>query len=173
MPFAIKFRAMMDLPFAGDTIEGFCVESVDVGHRGIGSGRYVYPIRLVLQGVGGQAGVRRALKAMLTSHVTTFSGYGTPYQLWFAKPEVESLGDRRYAVTVEGAGSRFWLDDELQRFLDHLRAIGMLADGPGLPSVETVVEEYIEGYRAEISRKVGRYRSKVKRRERAAEAGSD
>lgn len=30
MPFASKFRAMMDFPFPGDTVGGYRVESVEV-----------------------------------------------------------------------------------------------------------------------------------------------
>jgi hypothetical protein len=160
MPFANKFRAMMDFPFVGDTIGAFVVEAVEVGHEGQGSGSYVYPVRMTLRGPGGQQGVRRALKALFASHPTTFSGYGNPYQLWFGRPEVESLGDKRYAVWVEGAGSRIFLEQDLYRFLDYLEAEGLLGDGVAR---ERVVEAYLERYRAEIKRKVDRYRRKLAR----------
>ena len=117
MPFATKFRAMMDLPFAGDAIGDFSVERVDVRHESRGPGLYVYSAQIVLHGPGGQRGVRLALKALCSSHPTTFSGYGNPYQLWFGKPEIESLGEKRYAVSIEGAGARVFLEDELERFL--------------------------------------------------------
>jgi len=81
MPFAKKFRAMMNFPFAGDTIEGFDVESVDVRDEQSDSGGYVYGVWMVLRGLGGKRGVKQALKALFASHPTTFSGYGNPYQL--------------------------------------------------------------------------------------------
>ena len=61
MPFADKFRAMMDFPFPGDTLGGLIVESVEVSHHGGSAGVYCYDVRLVLRGPGGQQGVRRAL----------------------------------------------------------------------------------------------------------------
>ena len=160
MPFADKFRAMMGFSFAGDGVGGFVVESVDVRHESGGAGRYAYPVRMVLRGPGGRQGVLRALKALFASHPMTFSGYGNPYQLWFGKPEIESLGDQRYAVTVEGAGARVFLAEELERFLAYLGAHGQLAEQT---AQKTLVEAYLEEYKAEIQRQVGRYRSKLHR----------
>ncbi len=163
MPFADKFRAMLDFPFAGEAVGAFLVESVDVRHEAGGAGRYVYPVRMVLRGPGGRQEVLRALKALLASHPMTFSGYGNPYQLWCGKPEVESLGDQRYAVTVEGAGARVFLAEELERFLAYLDAQGQLAAPPEGAIREPLVEAYLEQYQAEIQRKVGRYRSRLRR----------
>ena len=50
MPFASKFRAMMDLPIAGDTVGDYTVESVDVRHDSGGPGQYAYAVRIVLHG---------------------------------------------------------------------------------------------------------------------------
>jgi len=163
MPFADKFRAMMRFPFAGESVGGFVVESVDVHHESGGAGRYAYPVQMVLRGPGGQRGVLRALKALFASHPMTFSGYGNPYQLWFGKPEIESLGDQRYAVKAEGAGARVFLAEELERFLAYLGAQGQLAMQAEPAAQETLVEAYLEGYKAEIQRLVGRYRSKLRR----------
>ncbi len=160
MPFADKFRAMLDMPFAGDAIDGFALESVDVRHVEEGAGRIRYPVRMVLRGPGGRQGVQRALKALFASHPMTFSGFGNPYQLWFGRPEVESLGGQRYAVTVEGAGARVHLEEELERFLAYLADQGRLAAGVGR---EAVVEAYLAQYKAEIARKVGRYRGRLRR----------
>jgi hypothetical protein len=169
MPFANKFRAMMDLPFAGDALGDFVVESVDVRHSS-GSLGYAYSVRMVLRGPGGQQGVRRALKDLLSAHPTTFSGYGNPYQLWCGKPEIESLGDRRYAVSVEGAGARVYLAEELDRFLSSLDQKGHLAARPDRATRETLVEAYMERYRAEIKRKVDRYRRRLREDEDAGTA---
>ena len=43
MPFADKFRAMMNFPLPGDTVGAFLVESVDVGHESGGPGIYSLP----------------------------------------------------------------------------------------------------------------------------------
>ena len=109
---------------------------------------------------GGKQGVRRALKELFGLHPMTFSGYGNPYQLWFAGFEVESLGDKRYEVTGQAAGARVHLGDELERFLDHLQAGGMLADDAERAGV---VDAYLEGYQSEVRRTVGRYRSRLRR----------
>ena len=165
MPFATKFRAMMDLPFAGDTLGSFTVERVDVGHTSTGPGQYAYTVRMTLHGPGGQQGVRRALKPLLSEHPMTFSGYGNPYQLWFGKPQIESLGDRRYAVRIDGAGARVFLADELHRFLAYLDERGPLETKPIGTDREALVETYLQGYQAEVNRKVGRYRSGLRRSE--------
>ena len=165
MPFANKFRAMMDLPFAGDTIGDLTVERIEVRHESVGPGQYAYSVRMVLRGPGGQQGVRRALKALFVSHPMTFSGYGNPYQLWFGKPEIERLGDRRYAVRVDGAGARVFLKEELDRFLRYLGENGQLVAQPDQAAGETLVEAYLERYRAQIRRKVDRYRSRLRRTE--------
>jgi len=168
MPFAKKFWAMLELPFPGDRLGEMLVEEITVGHEGEGAGRYRYPVRLVLCGKGGQAGAKRAIKPLVTSHVMTFSGFGTPYQLWFAKPEIEPLGDRRYAVTIEGAGARLWLADYLARFWDHLVERGLLATSDGEAPVspddatrDAVIEAYLAEYQKEIARQAGRYRRKI------------
>jgi hypothetical protein len=167
MPFANKFRAMMDLPFAGDTVGDFAVESVDVGHEPGGPGLYLYAVHIVLQGPGGQEGVRRALKALFSSQRMTFSGYGNPYQLWFGRLEVESLGEQRYRVSVEGAGARVFLEPELGRFLEYLAENGQLVAEHGQTVRESLVTAYLEQYRAQIARQVARYQSAWHRAEKA------
>ena len=165
MPFANKFRAMTDFPFPGDTVGAYTVEQVEVGCCPSGSGRYTYPIQLVLRGRGGQQGVKAALKEMLSSRYTTFSAYGNAYQLWFGKPEIESLGDRRYVVTVEGAGARVFLDDELERFVAFLAEEGHLAAGAEGAALGPLVRTYLERYQKEIARKVARYRRRLRKAE--------
>ena len=65
MPFANKFRAMMDLPLAGETVDGFVAESIEVDDIRSGWKGYGYSVRMVLAGPGGKAGVRRVLRALL------------------------------------------------------------------------------------------------------------
>jgi hypothetical protein len=107
--------------------------------------------------------VRRALKPLLSAHPTTFSGYGNPYQLWCGKPEIESLGDKRYAARFEGAGARVYLGQELDRFLAYLEECGWLASGSDPAGPEALVEAYLEQYRAEIKRQVDRYRRRLRK----------
>jgi hypothetical protein len=121
----------------------------------------VYGVRMVLRGLGGKQGVRRALKLFFSQHPTTFSGYGNPYQLWFRKPTIESLGHRRYEVIVKGSGARIYLEPELERFLTHLEDNGYLAAQLDPATRETLIETYLDQYRAEIKRKVDRYRRKL------------
>jgi hypothetical protein len=154
---------MMDFPFPGDTIGDLTVEHVDVQHEGIGPGQYAYTAQIVLRGPGGQQGVRRALKALLSSHPMTFSGYGNPYQLWFGTPEIESLGDKRYAVRIRGAGARVFLGEELQRFVEYLAQEGPLPIEPDPPAIEGLVDTYLQQYQVEIKRKVDRYRRQLGR----------
>jgi hypothetical protein len=169
MPFAKKFRAMMDLPFPGDVLGHFVVESIEVSDDPKGGGIYAYAVRMVLCGPGGQQGVRQALKSKLAEHPTTFSAYGNPYQLWFRKPEIESLGNKRYEVRMAGAGSRIYLADDLHRLLSYLREKELLAPDPDFPDQETLIENYLQEYQAEIRRKVARYQGKVRRLEKKKE----
>jgi hypothetical protein len=173
MPFADKFRAMMDFPFPGDTVGAYFVESVDVGHASGGPGIYKYAVRLVLRGPGGQQGIKQALKPLFSTHCTTFSGYGNPYQLWFGRPEIENLGDSRYTVTVEGAGARTFLEDDLERFVTYLINESRLQAPLSPAAKKALVEEYLAQYRAEVKRLVDRYRSKLRKKRSADQpAGS-
>ena len=163
MPFADKFRAMMAMPFPGDMLGELTVESVTVGHEGRAAGQYAYPLRLILSGPGGLAAVKRAIKPLFATRCTTFSGYGTPYQLWFGQPTIERLGEDRYAVTAEGAGARVHLEADLLRFGEHLAAEGSLAASPA--EQQALVAAYLERYRGEVQRLVGRYRTRLRRSE--------
>lgn len=171
MPFATKFRAMMDMPCPGDTLGeppgAFAVEAVNVGHAGRAPGHYAYPLTLVIRGAGGLASVKRAIKPLFSRRCTTFSGFGTPYQLWFGKPAIEALGDGRYAVTAEGAGVRVHLAEDLKRFAEDLAAQGLLAGTPDERGA--LVDDYLTRYQAEVVRVVGRYRTRMRRPERAKE----
>jgi hypothetical protein len=163
MPLAKKFRAMMDFPFPGDTMGNFTVESVDVYVVKEDKGGIVYGVRMALSGPGKVQNVQQAIKALFSQHPTTFSGYGNPYQLWFMKPEIESQGEQRYAVTVQGAGARVYLEPELMRFLQYLNESNHLAALSDPAAQETLVETYLERYRLEIQRRVGRYTRKLEK----------
>jgi len=180
MPFAIKFRAMFDWPLPGDTLPpvgngaAFTVESVEVGHQGRLPGLYVYPIEMVLRGPGGLAAARRVVKALFERRCTTFSGYGTPYQLWPGKPTITPLGGERYAVASEGVGARVHLREDLLAFAAHLAAQGALTPQPAadaataVPSpadqIAAVVDGYLDAERARVARLANRYRSRLRRR---------
>ncbi|MGC9467946.1 MAG: hypothetical protein ACP5HS_05105 [Anaerolineae bacterium] len=165
MPFAKKFRAMMDFPLAGETIGDFTVERIEVDDVAGDFGQHGYAVRMILSGPGGKQGVRRALAELLSARPVTFSSYGNPYQLWCGRPEVESLGDKRYAVTARGAGVPIALDDILARFLGYLEEQGLLAGQPDEADLEELLTTYLNEYRGEIRRNVGRYRGQVRRRE--------
>lgn len=171
MPFATKFRAMFDWPLPGDTLgapgRALLVESVDVGHQGRAPGLYLYPISMVLRGPGGLTAVKRIVRALFDRRCTTFSGFGTPYQLWPGQPTVAALGDDRYAISGEGVGARVHLREDLLRFCEHLAAEGLLADEQG----RAAVDAYLERYRAAVARQVGRYATRLRRQQRAAAAG--
>ena len=163
MPFANKFRAMMDFPLAGDTLGDFTVESVDVRdvHESIAG--HGYALEMVLCGPGGKQGVQRALKPLFSQKPLTFSGYGNPYQLWFGKPEIVSQGDRRYTVRALAYGARIYLAPELARFLDYLDSHPQLEATADPAERERLIEDYLEQYRADIRLIVSRYHSKLRK----------
>lgn len=164
MPFACKFCATVDFPLAGDRLGEFLVERVQVRdvHESIAG--HGYALEMTLRGPGGQQGVLRALKPLFCQKPVTFSGYGNPYQLWFGRPEVVSLGEQRYAVSALAYGARIWLEPELERFLGYLEERGQLAAGD--PAARAaLIEGYLEEYRHEISLRTSRYRNRKRRAE--------
>jgi hypothetical protein len=164
MPFANKFRAMMGLPLPGDAVGDFIAESVEVADVRGGSDGHAYCVRIVLHGPGGIAGVRRALRTLFVQRVTTFSSYGNTCQLWFGKPETEGLGHQRYGIIVDGAGARIDLTADLERFLNHLAAEGHIE--PTSDTAMRLIEISMEAYRADVERRMERYRRRLKRSER-------
>lgn len=167
MPFAKNFAASFSLPFPGDALEGFAVESIEARDEPASiEGLHRYSVRMVLRGPGGQTGVRRAVQALLGRQPTTFSAYGNPYQLWCEKPQIEPLGERRYAVTAVGGGTRLFLAEELERFLGFLGEGGHLAAPLEGADREALVADYLQGYAAVVRRGVNRYRARVRRLER-------
>ncbi len=148
MPFAGEFSDGMRLPKAGAVVGGFTVESIQVEHVGAGPGRYEYPIELVVRGKGGKAGARKALKPLLDSRATIFSGYGNPYQCSIETIQVETIQPERYRVRARGLGNRVDLRCELARFLGWLAAAGHLP-GPAAEAHRVVVEDYLRRYQAE------------------------
>jgi hypothetical protein len=116
---------------------------------------------MVLCGLGGKQGVKRALAPFFAQHPTTFSGYGNPYQLWFRKPEIEGLGHKRYAVIIKGAGVRILLEQDLERLLAHLVGQGHLAE----EDVEGLLDAYLEAYHADAKRVIDRYRRRLRKME--------
>ncbi len=166
MPFAKKFRAMMEFPLAGDTLCTFTVESVEVRDVAGDFGQHGYSVHMVLKGLGGQQGVRRTVGALLGARPVTFSSYGNPYQLWCGRPEVESLGDKRYSVTARGAGVPIALEEALLRFLHELDSEGLFCEQPGEMDLPRIVASYLDRYRDDIQRSVSRYSGKLARVER-------
>lgn len=165
MPFARKFRAMMDLPIIGDSVGDFVVEEIEVVDEGSDWRGYRYAVDMVLRGPGGKEGVRRTLAPLFAQRVKTFSSYGNPYELWFGRPEFESLGDRRYAVRVEGAGARIDLSEELKRFIRHLGEKGQLDERE--QAAERAVAAYLEDARVDTKRTVDRYTRRLRRQTKA------
>ena len=161
MPFADKFRATMAFPVVGDQIGGFRVEEVEVGHVGIGGGRYDYPVRIVVHGKGGKQGIKSAFKDLFSAINTTFSGYGNPYQCRIDKMEVEGLGENRYCIAAKGSGVRIYLEKELERFLRYLIENKAPA-GLGEMAESDAVEKYMKLYQSEVEKLVrkNRYRQK-------------
>ena len=58
-----------------------------------------------------------------------------------------------------------FLGDQLERFLEHLEVEGVVGPFQDEGSAKGLVDAYLEAFKAEIARKVGRYRRKVKKLE--------
>ena len=67
MPFARKFRAMMDFPFAGDTLGDFTVESVAVRDDPDAPGCYAYSVRMTLRGPSSVTGGEQWAMSMMSA----------------------------------------------------------------------------------------------------------
>ena len=146
MPFAEKYRFTMRLPKAGARLEGFVVESCEVGHDERGDGTIDYPFSMILGGKGGKQAASKAVRAVLDHGRTTFSGFGNPYQLRLGRFSVEALGEGRYRVTGRGTGVRFDLERELRRFTAYAQLRGEPAD-------ESLIGLYLEAYKRDVTRR--------------------
>lgn len=146
MPFANKYRFAMRFPEPGDRIGELQVESCEVGHEEYGDGTIRYPMSIVLAGPGGKQGVAKTVRSCLDHGHTTFSGFGNPYQLRLGRFKVESLGNGRYRVTGCGTGVRFDLERELHRFAAYAQLHGRPAD-------EELIQDYVEAYRRDVTRR--------------------
>lgn len=101
MRFVIKFRAMMDMPLAGDRLGNMAVESVTVEHESHTSGLYAYPLRLLLRGPGGQAaGISNYFCRDAKTFDYTVTGMNEYY------PSILSMADQKWP------GGLRWLHDE-------------------------------------------------------------
>jgi hypothetical protein len=150
MPFAKEFQRVMNLPGVGDEVGGFKIERFEIRHRPIGSSRYEYPVEYELHGIGGVQGVKKALKPITSQKLSTFSGFGTPYQLKFGRVEVEALGDRRYAAHLVGMGVGFDLKRELMQFAAFVRKEKLPIASE---EIEGTIVEYIAEYKLDVRRK--------------------
>ena len=154
MPFAKEFRRLMQLPDVGEVMDDFKVERSDVTHHPIGASRYEYPVELVLSGKGGVHGAKRAVRSLAQRKRTTFSGYGNAYQCRIGRIEVESLGDRRYAVHAQGIGVGFDLERELAQVLAFVTERRL----PTKTEAErrATLDAYIREYKLDVKRKTSR-----------------
>ena len=166
MPFAPKFRAMMALPCLGTRSAISWSRASPWGTRAAPRASTPIPWRMVLRGVfllgagGRQAGHQ---SRSFVSAAPPFRAYGTPYHLWFGPAPIEKLDTGRYEITAEGAGARVHLEQDLERFCQHLADQGLLAADAN--ERHALVTAYLDGWRAEIARLVGRYRTKLARHE--------
>lgn len=163
MPFAKKWSAMMRFPLPGETLGEFTVESIDLRDVAGEFGQHGYALSMVIRGPGGQTALQKALRPLFGARPVTFSAYGNPYQLWAGKPEIEPLGDQRYAITARGAGVPIALEEILQRFTDALAEDGALAGDPTPGDRAALIATYLDRYRATIERDANRYRSRLRR----------
>ena len=143
----------MSFPRPGDSLGGFTVEEVDVGHVGSGAGRYRYPIRLVIRGKGGKQAARAAVRELFARKRTAFSGYGNPYQFVIGGCEAVRIDDQLYEVTATGYGARIHLDYELRRFYRFLASSGSLSRSAAQSGIDPILESYLNEYQAETTRK--------------------
>jgi len=152
MPSLEVYREAMGFPAAGDVVNGFRIEEVQVGHTGAGPGRYDYPTELVVSGKGGKEGARRALKELFARRRTIFSEYGNHYQCVGGNMEIESQGEGRYRVSARGVGIRVHLAEELARFLEYLAASGRLDQTAQTAGLESIMSDYMRRYQEQSHR---------------------
>ncbi|MHA2074896.1 MAG: hypothetical protein ACXACU_16880 [Candidatus Hodarchaeales archaeon] len=146
MPFAKKFIKCMNLPNEGDSVEGFKIESVKVGHIGLRGGIYEYPFKIIVVGKGGKISVKKTFKKFLDEKKTIFSGYGNPYQCTGGKMEIENLGDSRYVIKARGVCVRVFLKVEFEKFIQYLRKTMVFDEKKETFSNEQIINKYLKEY---------------------------
>jgi len=110
MPHANKYKKEMGFPKKGDTIDGFKVESVSVGHVSLKpTRRYEFPTEIMVKGeddVGRLESTFNKLFNVKSRRI--LSGYGNPYLCDPGKMEIRNLSNGKFSITSTGVCLRIF-----------------------------------------------------------------
>ncbi|MHA2281807.1 MAG: hypothetical protein ACXAC5_13270 [Promethearchaeota archaeon] len=136
----------MRFPKEGDVINGFEVLSINITHTNLKSGIYEYPTEIIVEGKGGKTKVREVFKKYFNQRITTFSGYGNPYQMHGGRIEIIALDKQKYKIKAIGIGVRIYLRRELNQFFEFLVENNIVVKNFDEADREETIEEYINKY---------------------------
>ncbi|MHA1987546.1 MAG: hypothetical protein ACW98D_12985 [Promethearchaeota archaeon] len=146
MPFAKKYYRVMGFPKEGDILKGFEVLMINITHTNLKSGIYEYPTEIIVEGKGGKTKVREVFKKYFNQRITTFSGYGNPYQMHGGRIEIIALGKQKYKINAIGIGIRIYLRRELDQFFEFLVENNNSAKDFNTTIREKIIDDYLRMY---------------------------
>ena len=146
MPFAKKYYRVMKFPKEGDIIDSFAVLSINVTHNNLKSGIYEYPTEIIVEGKGGKTRIKAVFKKYFDQRITTFSGYGNPYQMYGGGFEIIALDKNRYKIKAKGIGVRIYLRRELNQFFKFLVENNFSVKKFDEIVQEKIIDDYISKY---------------------------
>ena len=146
MPFAKKYYRVMKFPKEGEVIDGFTVLSITITHNNVKSGIYEYPTEIIAEGKGGKTKVKDVFKKYFDQRITTFSGYGNPYQMHGGRIEIIALNNKKYKIKAKGIGVRIYLRRELNQFLKFLVENNLIVKNLDEIVREEIIDDYISRY---------------------------
>ena len=106
MPHANKYKNELGFPKKGDTIDGFKVESVSVGHVSLKpTRRYEFPTEIMVKGeddvgIGRLESVFKRFFNVKSKRI--LSGHGNPYLCNPGKMEIHNLDNGKFSITSTG-----------------------------------------------------------------------
>ena len=121
MPFVDQFRRCMNLPNERNVVENFLVQSINVSHRNLHDGVYIFPTELLVIGEGGKADAIKVFKPVFDKRISLFTEYGSLYQCRYEKPEIETVAPKKFKITATGIGCRIYPKQELDAFIQFLK----------------------------------------------------
>lgn len=121
MPFSEQFHRCMKLPYEGEMVNKFLVQSIKISHQNLLDGIYSFPIQLTVIGEEGIQEVQKSFKPIFTKIISLFTEYGSLYQCRCEKLEIKTIAPKTYFITTTGIGVRIYPKQELEAFIQFLK----------------------------------------------------
>ena len=143
MPFADQFQRCMKIPYAGEMVNKFLVQSIKVSHQNLFDGVYSFPIELVVIGDGDKKKVLEEFNPIFNKVISLYTQYGSLYQCRGGKLEIETIAPKTFKITTTGIGNRIYPEHELEAFIQFLKDLTGLHD----LNSDAIITTYLNHYK--------------------------